>query len=106
MPLYNLVYHDAVIVSYGARDQQTLLRGILNGGIPELPIASTDEKTVLLMRQMMALHRRVGLLEMTRHEFLGKNYRRERTTFADGTTVTVDWDTNTFVVSPALSDKL
>jgi hypothetical protein len=58
------------------------------------------------MRQMMALHKRVGLLEMTRHEFLDKNYRRERATFADGTTVTVDWDTNTFTVSPALSDKL
>jgi len=106
VPLYNLVYHDAVIVSYGARDQQSLLRGLLNGGIPELPITATDEKTLSLMRQMMALHQRVGLLEMTRHEFLDKNYRRERTTFADGTTVTVDWDTNTFTVSPALSDKL
>lgn len=37
VPLYNLVYHDAVIVSYGARDQQTLLRKVLNGVIPELP---------------------------------------------------------------------
>ena len=106
VPLYNLVYHDAVIVSYGARDQQSLLRGLLNGGVPELPIASTDEKTVLLMRQMMALHKRVGLLEMTRHEFLDKNYRKERATFADGTTVTVDWDTNMFTVNPALPDKL
>jgi len=46
VPLYNLVYHDAVIVSYGARDQQSLLRGILNGGVPELPITPTDEKTL------------------------------------------------------------
>ena len=106
VPLYNLVYHDAVIVSYGARDQQSLLRGLLNGGVPELPITATDEKTISLMRQMMTLHQRVGLLEMTRHDFLDKNYRKERTTFADGTTVTVDWDTNTFAVSPALSDKL
>ena len=106
VPLYNLVYHDAVIVSYGARDQQSLLRGLLNGGVPELPITPTDEKTLSLIRQMMALHKRVALLEMTRHEFLDKNYRRERTTFADGTTVTVDWDTNMFTVSPALPDKL
>ena len=106
VPLYNLVYHDAVIVSFGARDQQSLLRGILNGGVPELPITPIDEKTLSLMRQMMVLHKRVGLLEMTRHEFLDKNYRKERTTFADGTTVTVDWDANTFTVSPALSDKL
>jgi hypothetical protein len=106
VPLYTLVYHDAVIVSYGARDQQSLLRGLLNGGVPELPIASTDEKTVLLMRQMMALHKRVGLLEMTRHEFLDKNYRKERATFADGTTVTVDWNTNACTINPALPDKL
>ena len=54
------------------------------------------------MRQMMTLHKRVGLLEITRHEFLDANYRIERTTFADGTTATVDWDTNTFKINPAL----
>ena len=102
VPLYSLVYHDAVIVSYGARDQQSLLRGILNGGVPELPISATDEKTLSLMMQMSALHKRVGMLEMTRHEFLGNNYRQERTTFADGTTVTVNWDTNTFAINPSL----
>lgn len=102
VPLYNLVYHDAVIISYGARDQQSLLRGILNGGVPELPITPTDAQTQTLMRTMMALHKRVGLLEMTRHEFLDSNYRKERTTFADGTTVTVDWDTNSFKIDPAL----
>jgi len=42
------------------------------------------------------------LIEMTKHEFLDKNYRKERTTFADGTTVTVDWDANTFEISPEL----
>jgi Family of unknown function (DUF5696) len=102
VPLYNLVYHDAVIVSYGARDQQSLLRGILNGGVPELPITPTEEKMLALMRTMMALHKRVGLLEMTRHEFLDPNYRKERTTFADGTTVTVNWDENSFTINPEL----
>jgi hypothetical protein len=51
---------------------------------------------------MAALHERVALFEMTRHEFLDGNYRKERTTFADGTTVTVDWDTNTFTIQPEL----
>ena len=102
LPLYQLVYHDAVIISYGARDEQSLLRGILNGGVPELPITPTDDKTLLLIRTMMALHKRVGLLEMTRHEFLDAKYRNERTTFADGTTVTVDWDKNSFEIKPAL----
>ena len=104
VPLYNLVYHDAVIVSHSSRDQKTLLQGILNGGVPELPIMpiAVDEKSMALIRAMAALHRRVALLEMTKHEFLDVNYRRERTTFADGTTVTVDWDANTFRIEPEL----
>lgn len=102
VPLYNLVYHDAVIVSYGARDQPSLLRGILNGGVPELPITPADDKTLRLMRVMMALHKRVGLLEMTKHEFLDAKYRKERTTFADGTTVTVNWDDNSYAINPEI----
>jgi hypothetical protein len=49
---------------------------------------------------MAALHRRVGLLETTNHEFLDKTRRKERTTFADGTTVTVDWDAKTAEIRP------
>lgn len=33
---------------------------------------------------------RVALLEMTNHEFLDASRSKERRTFADGTTVTVD----------------
>ncbi len=110
VPLYNLVYHDAVIVSFGARDQKSLLQGLLFAGVPELPIMESgiDEKAMALIRQMSALHKRVGLLEMTKHEFLDSNYRKERTTFADGTTVTIDWDANTAKIDPELrvSDKL
>ena len=104
VPLYPLVYHDAVIVSFGARDEKTLLQGLLFGGVPEMPIdqAAVSEKTKAFMRQMCALHKRVGMLEMTRHEFLGNNYRKERTTFADGTTVTVDWDSSSYKIEPEL----
>jgi hypothetical protein len=55
-----------------------------------------------LIKQMSALHRRVALQEMTRHEFLDSNYRKERTTFADGTTVTVNWDAKTVKIEPEL----
>jgi Family of unknown function (DUF5696) len=104
LPLYNLVYHDAVIVSFGARDEKSLLQGILFGGVPEWPVsqASPNERATMLMRQMGALHKRVGLLEMTKHEFLDGNYKKERTTFADGTTVTVDWDSMSFKIEPEL----
>jgi len=104
VPLYQLVYHDAVISSFGARDQKTLLQGILFGGQPELPFAlnTVDEKTMSLIKAMTALHKRVGMLEMSKHEFLDGNYKKERTTFADGTTVTVDWDTNSYKIEPEL----
>lgn len=46
---------------------------------------------------------RVGLLEMTNHEFLDKSFRKQRTTFADGATVTIDLDHDTFEISPPLS---
>ena len=52
------------------------------------------------IRRMAALHKRVGMLEMTNHEFLDPQRKKERTTFADGTTVTVDWDTNNVIISP------
>lgn len=102
VPLYQLVYHDAVITSFGARDQKTLLQGILFGGQPELPFAGGDDQTMKLIKEMMLLHRRVGQLEMTKHEFLDPAYKNERTTFADGTTVTVNWETNSYEIEPKL----
>jgi hypothetical protein len=35
----------------------------------------------------------------------GYNPQKERTTFADGTTVTVDWTSNTVEITPELSLK-
>ncbi|HEY3836573.1 MAG TPA: hypothetical protein VGL72_08375 [Bryobacteraceae bacterium] len=54
------------------------------------------------VRRLAALHKRVALLEMTNHEFLDADRRRERTTFGDGTTVTVDWQANTVEIKPDL----
>jgi hypothetical protein len=51
---------------------------------------------------MAALNQRVGLLEMTNHAFLDNSYRRQRTTFADGTTITIDLDADTFGIDPKL----
>ena len=42
---------------------------------------------------------------MTKHEFLDDKYRRERTTFSDGTTVMVDWDNNSVAIAPELAER-
>ena len=65
-------------------------------------VSAAARRVSQLMRQIAALHKRVALLEMTNHEFLDKNYRKERSTFADGTTVTIDRDARTFEIKPAL----
>ena len=108
VPLYQLVYHDAVLISYGdgrRGGKNNLLLGLLCGGVPELPVnlKNVDEHSLALLKQMAALNQRVGLLEMTDHEFLDANRRQERSTFADGTTVTVDWDKNSAQVEPPLN---
>jgi hypothetical protein len=108
LPLYFLVYHDAVLVSFGTQrtgGDKNLLQGILYGGVPELPAttADMDEKKLALIKQMAALHKRVRLLEMTNHEFLDQDRSAERTSFADGTTVTVDWKANTVAINPPLN---
>jgi hypothetical protein len=101
VPLFNLVYHDAIITTYRTGDLPSLLRGLLNGGLPQTGDILADlEKNGPLIRRMAALQVRLAHVEMTKHEFLDANYRRERTTFADGTTVTVDWDTQTATVAP------
>ena len=49
---------------------------------------------------MTTLHRRVALLAMTNHEFLDAGHSRERATFSDGTTVTVDWKAKSVQIAP------
>jgi hypothetical protein len=96
-PLFNLVYHDAIITTYAPDD----LHGLLNAGAPQIggrqPV---DAKSLARVRRMGALHERLAKVEMTGHEFLDATYRKERTTFADGTTVTVDWDAKTAEINP------
>jgi hypothetical protein len=107
VPLYNLVYHDAVIVSFGAGrsgGEKNLLLGLLCGGVPELPVTEEPSADSMpLIRKMAALHKRVGLLGMTNHEFLNPDRTRERTTFSDGTTVTVDWSAPSVDIRPDLN---
>jgi hypothetical protein len=111
IPLFGLVYHDAVMTPYSpgggeARmnrdDRPNWLYGMLNGGFPRAGLQSIEGVREIL-NKMTALHKRVALQAMTNHEFLDTNNKKERTTFADGTTVTVDWETKTVQVSPELN---
>ena len=97
VPLYELVYHDAIVTASSPNN----LRAFLHGNAPQMGYGRTDAN-LDQVRQLAALHQRVGLIEMTNHEFLDAAHQTERTTFADGTTVTVDWQTNTIDIKPSI----
>jgi len=131
VPLYNLVYHDAIVTMNSGNSMYSILLGeginvmrptsnapragaLARGGATEADAAKraaahapfADPAQILkLEKDSLALQERVGLLEMTKHEFLDKNYRSERTTFSDGTTVTVDWDKMTYEINPPLPNR-
>jgi hypothetical protein len=107
VPLFNLVYHDAIMTPYAPDD----LRGFLNAGLPQMSVGRGGNATesapftpeyLSKARQMSALHKRLAMAEMTRHELLDPGRKKERTTFSDGTTVTVDWDEKSVAIDPPL----
>jgi hypothetical protein len=102
VPLFNLVYHDAIITPYAPND----LRGFLNGGLPQIRLSpDMSEQERLRIDRMRRLHERLALTELMNHEFLdGDKHRIERTTFSDGTNVTVDWDKNGVTIEPELKE--
>jgi hypothetical protein len=100
VPLFNLVYHDAIITPYDLSD----LNGVLNAGLPQIRAHEPDEVTLARVRRMAELQQKLAHVELTDHKFLDDDHRRERTTFADGTTVTVDWDAETADIRPTEND--
>ncbi len=96
VPLYNLVYHDAIITQSGGFEDP--LRCILNAGYVQIDARFDLE----ILKIVTTLQKRVGLLEMTDHHFLDDTFRKEQTIFADGTVVTVDRDAGTWQIDPPL----
>jgi hypothetical protein len=109
VPLFDLVYHDAILLpwslgkgAWGIPDaDEGFLHGLGHAGLPYLSIAPAPAE-LEKVRAMCALNARVGLLELMNHEFLEGSPRRQRFTYADGTTVTIDLDAGTWSVDPPL----
>ena len=109
IPLFDLVYHDAILLPWslgkGAwgipENDLGFLHGMGNAGLPYLSLDPSAEE-LGRVKAMCALNARVGLLEMTKHEFLDGGLRRQRFTYADGTAVTIDLDAGTYSISPEL----
>ncbi|MBN1125467.1 MAG: hypothetical protein JXA82_10700 [Sedimentisphaerales bacterium] len=109
IPLFNLVYHDAIFLPWslgkGAwgipETDMGYLHGLANAGVPYLSIQPSNEE-LQRVRTICKLHQRLALKELTDHTFLDDKYRRQKTVFADGTTVMVDLDKDTYEIVPGL----
>lgn len=104
VPLFNLVYHDCVILPWmmdrGGKDGDYMLYALLNGGAAYLDCEAEDlSGEIQRYRTVAALQEQVAKCEMLRHEFLDGGFRRERAVYSDGTAVTIDHDAQTWTVS-------
>ena len=118
VPLYNLVYHDCVIQPWMmekvSEEEDYMLYALLNGGAPYLirdaAYPNTDgafddgislklEEDIRRSKVVSTLHEKVGKCEMVKHEILDGNWKHQRTTFSNGTTVTVDFEKQTYEIS-------
>lgn len=106
VPLFNLVYHDAIIIPWATTEDggwgipkgdAGYLHCVLNAGMPYLDIDAGDAE-IKRVKELCNLQKHCQFLEMTNHEFLDSSYRKQRTTFSDGTTITVDFDNKSYEI--------
>lgn len=104
IPLLSLVYHDCVVVPWSLGSSNVpqgdsgFLYALLTAGAVYYGPEETDEN-LALGKIALELQEKLAFTEMLSYEFLDDTYRRARSTFADGTTVTVDFDADTWEIS-------
>ncbi len=110
VPLYNLVYHDCVLIPWmmpagcwGIPKGQTgFLHCLLNGGMAYLDEHAEGEALAENIRQWQVvreLQDHVAMEQMVEHRFLDLDRLRQQTLFSDGTRVTVDFAANTYEIA-------
>ncbi|MGN0535033.1 MAG: DUF5696 domain-containing protein [Eubacterium sp.] len=125
IPLGNLVFHDCIMVPWNWFNNWGIPKGddgdlycALCAGMPYLhPFGTglskigTDNRTadtellddeslkkeIERVKPLCDLQAKLYNKEMVGHEFLG-SYRRQKATYSDGTTVTIDLDKNTYKI--------
>lgn len=125
VPLGNLVYHDCLMVPWNwfnnwgiPKGEDGDLYGVLNAGMPyihpygnslrkigtdnrtaDIEMMSDDEliKELERIKPLCSLQEKLYNKEMVKHEFLG-SYRKQKATYSDGTTITIDLDKNTYEI--------
>jgi hypothetical protein len=108
VPLWDLVYHDALLVPWDMGENggwgtpngdAGYLHCFLNTGMPYLGLGAGPDQ-IARMKEAAALNQRCATSEMLTHEFLDDSYRAQRATYSDGTTVTIDLAAKTYTINP------
>lgn len=125
VPLANLVYHDCVLIPWNWFNNWGIPKGdngdlycAINAGMPyinpfgtgirkigsdsrgaelELLDESKLKEEIARVKPLMQLQAKLYNKEMVKHEFFG-SLRCQKTTYSDGTVITVDLDKNTYEV--------
>lgn len=103
IPLFNLVYHDALLTPWslgrGAwgipENDLGRLHGIANAGLPYLGITPSEDE-LRQVREMMAVQKRLAFTPLLNHDFLDAAWRTQRFVYADGTEITIDLENDTY----------
>lgn len=112
VPLFNLVWHDCVVIpwfmeagTWGLPAGTTgFLHALLGGGMGYMSETAEDDALRENIRQWQViseLQAHVAREQMVSHEFLNDARTRQRTTFSDGTAVEVDFAENTYHITYA-----
>ncbi|MCL2299369.1 MAG: hypothetical protein FWC27_04395, partial [Firmicutes bacterium] len=108
IPLTSLVYHDSFVIPWGIGAPEgggwgipggdwNYLYALLTAGTVYCDIEESDEN-IELIRVALELQEKLACTEMISHEFLDDSYRKQCSIFADGTTVTVDFEKNSWEI--------
>ena len=119
VPLFNLVYHDCLILPWPMDrlpdTEDYMLYALLNGGAayvdkdgayPDCDGAFDEaaekrlDEEIARYQVVAALQERIAKCEMVRHELLDPRGRRQKSTFSDGTVVTIDLDQGSYEIRP------
>lgn len=113
VPLFELVYHDSILLPWSMSDASDWgipegdigrLHCLLNAGMPYTG-TNPGEEQVARVREAAQLAEHCAHLEMVNHEFLDETLRKQRATYAGGTTVTVDFDSGEYDIDYGAGDS-
>ncbi len=104
VPLFSLVYHDAIIVPWFGNSRKkggwgipksdyAIDHAILNASPTGMEI-DADSEEIKKALHCCDLASELAFVPMIRHEILSDDSRIQRTRFADGTSIEVNFDTN------------